>query len=339
MSKIPNKTHAVILPAYNSNLIRAIIGLNVAERELSKLNDDEVLIKMEAAPCNPSDIAFIRGGYNIKKSLPAIPGFEGAGVVEDAGNNAKFLIGKRVSSFTQEDKDGTWANYFIAKSKDCIVLNDKMNFEQGACLSINPFTAYGLVEFAKKNNCKAIVQNAGGGQVAEFIRVLASFNGIEVINIVRKEEHVKWLREKENKYILDSSEEDFEEKLAYLTKDLRATIAYDAVGGEATSLLLRAMPKSSTVVLYGGLSGKAISDVDPFDIIFEDKKLVGFNLNLWNVEKTKVEFDSVSDEIQNLIINGKMKTEIRGSFQLDNVVDGIRVYIKSMSAGKVLFKP
>ena len=339
MTKIPDKTKAVILPAYNANLIRAIIGLMIADRKIPKLNDDEVLIKTEASPCNPSDIAFIRGGYNIKKSLPAVPGFEGAGTVVDAGSNSKDLIGKRVSSFVQEEKDGTWSEYFISKSKDCIVLNDKLDFEQGACLSINPFTAFGLMEFAKKNNCKAIVQNAAGGQVAEFVRVMASLNGIEVINIVRKEEHVKWLKEKKNKYILDSSEQGFENKLSVLTNDLKATIAFDAVGGESTSILLRAMPNSSTVVLYGGLSGKAISDIESFDIIFKDKKLAGFNLNLWIDNKAKEEFNAISSEIQNLIINGKMKTEIQGSYKLENVVDGIRAYIKSMSAGKVLFKP
>jgi NADPH:quinone reductase-like Zn-dependent oxidoreductase len=93
------------------------------------------------------------------------------------------------------------------------------------------------------------------------------------------------------------------------------------------------------VVLYGGLSGKGISDIEPFDIIFKDKKLTGFNLNLWIGGKTKNEFEDISNEIQNLIIDGKIKTEIQGSYKLENIVDGIRAYIKSMSAGKVLFKP
>ncbi|MCD4682379.1 MAG: alcohol dehydrogenase catalytic domain-containing protein, partial [Bacteroidales bacterium] len=225
MKEIPDKTKAIILPEYNRNLIRAIIGMKIGERDLPPLRKDEVLIKMKAAPCNPSDIAFIRGGYNIVKDLPTVPGFEGAGFVVDTGQNAKELAGKRVSSFTQEEHDGTWANYFIANKKDCIVLKDELNFEQGACLSINPFTAYGLVELAEEKNCKAIVQNASGGQVAEFVRALAALKGIEVIDIVRKEEQIQWLKQKGAKNVLDSTDENFKQKLKSMANDLKAGIA------------------------------------------------------------------------------------------------------------------
>ena len=228
MNEIPNKTKSVILPDYNRNLIRAIIGMNFGERDLPDLKEDEVLIKMKAAPCNPSDIAFIRGGYNIVKEVPAVPGFEGAGIVVSAGENAKEFLGKRVSSFTQEDHDGTWAEYFIADKKDCIVLLDDLDFEQGACLSINPFTAYGLVEMAKQKNVKTLVQNASGGQVADFVRKLAKLKGIEVIDIVRKEEHIEVLKGKGAQYVLDSTKENFKQDLKTICHELNAGIAFDA---------------------------------------------------------------------------------------------------------------
>jgi NADPH:quinone reductase-like Zn-dependent oxidoreductase len=278
------KTKSVILPAYNNNLIRAIIGIKTGERELPALKPGQVLIKMEAAPCNPSDIAFIRGGYNITKPIPAVPGFEGAGVVVDTGSNTKEMLGKRVSSFTQAEVDGTWAEFFIADAKDCIVMKNELDFDQGACLSINPFTAWGLVEMAAVSNCKAIVQNAAGGQVAEFIRVLADLKGIAVINIVRKHEHIVMLKDR-------------------------------------------------------GATGSSLLGIDPMDIILKGKKLEGFNLNEWIAGKNRKEFDTINNEIQDLIISDKMKTEIQGCFKLDDVVNGIRSYIKSMSSGKVLFKP
>ncbi len=337
MNEIPKKSRAVILSDYNRNLIRAIIGMIVGERDIPALKKDEVLIKMEAAPCNPSDIAFIRGGYNIKKSVPAVPGFEGAGVVVDAGSNAKYLIGKRISSFIQEDKDGTWANYFIANKKDCIVLKDELNFEQGACLSINPFTAYGLVELAEEKNCTAIVQNASGGQVAEFVRVLAGLKEIEVVDIVRKEEQIEWLKQKGAKNVLDSTDENFKQKLKSLANDLKVGIAFDAVGGDMTGILLNALPVKSEVVLYGGLAGVSVQELNPFNIIFQGKKLSGFNLTEWIENKGKEEFEKINHEIQDLIIEGKVKTEIQAIFKLDDVVEGVRTYIKSMSGGKVLF--
>jgi len=72
---------AVILPTYNNNLIRALIGMKIEERSIPEPSEGQVQIKMEAAPCNPSDIAFLRGGYNVVKPLPCIPGFEGCGII------------------------------------------------------------------------------------------------------------------------------------------------------------------------------------------------------------------------------------------------------------------
>ena len=128
MQDLPEVNQAVVLPEYNNNLVRAILGLKKGERPIRKLKDNELLIKMEAAPCNPSDIAFIRGGYNIKKTLPAVPGFEGSGIVVGTGNEARHFLGKRISSFTQADTDGTWAEYFITRSEDCLILKDEIDF-------------------------------------------------------------------------------------------------------------------------------------------------------------------------------------------------------------------
>jgi NADPH:quinone reductase-like Zn-dependent oxidoreductase len=339
MHELPVSNRTVILPEYNTNLVRAILGLKTGEREIRKLKDDDVLIKMKAAPCNPSDIAFIRGGYNIRKSLPAVPGFEGAGVVVDAGKDVRHFSGKRVSSFTPDDSDGTWAEYFISKAEDCLILKDGLDFEQAASLSINPFTAYGLIEMALVKKCKTIIQNAGGGQIAEFIRTLAEINGIEVINIVRKEEHVNSLKAGGAKYVFDSTKENFREELKSLSQQQKAGMAFDAVGGEQTGILLNALPPHSEVVLYGGLAGGFVSAVEPFDIIFRGKKLLGFNLSEWKSTRSKDEFDFISNYIQDLIIAGKLRMKIQASFKLEDVVNGIRTYIKSMSDGKILFTP
>ncbi len=332
-------TKSVILPAYNKNLIRAILGITTGERKLPELTDEQVLIKMEAAPCNPSDIAFIRGVYNVIKPLPAVPGFEGAGVVVDTGSKTTELFGKRVSSFIQAEMDGTWAEFFVAEKKNCIVLKEELDIEQGACLAINPFTAYGLIEMAVSSNCNAVIQNAAGGQVAEFIRSLAKLNGIAVIDIVRKPEHVTKLTNKGAEYVLDSSSENFNTDLSDLINTLQSTIAFDAVGGEMTGLFLNHLPPFSRVVLYGGLAGGSLGGIDPMDIIFNGKILEGFNLNEWISNKSNEEFERINHKIQDLIITGKIKTQIQASFILDDVVNGMRSYIKSMSDGKVLFKP
>ena len=99
------------------------------------------------------------------------------------------------------------------------------------------------------------------------------------------------------------------------------------------------MPLHSDVVLYGGLAGGFISAIEPFDIIFRDKRIYGFNLTEWKQTKSKQEFDTINNSIQDLMIARKLRSKIQASFKLDDVINGIRTYIKSMSEGKILLKP
>lgn len=330
---------AVILPAYNNNLIRALIGMKVEDRSIPEPAEGQVQIRMEAAPCNPSDIAFLRGVYNVVKNVPCIPGFEGCGIIAKVseGINENF-IGKRVSCFVQEDEGGTWSEYVVAKITDCFFLKDKMPVDQAACFAVNPFTAYGLYDLAQEDYCEAIIQNAALGQVGRFIRVFAKNDNLKVINIVRKAVQVEQLKEEGEKYVLDSSAENFEEDLKAMAHQLNATMAFDAVGGEMTAQLMNAMPADSEVVVYGGLSGMAITDINPMGIIFDRKILSGFNLLDWMENLIDGEIEEVSDYLQDLFIDGTLKTEIQGSFSYADVVKGIRAYIGNMSAGKILIK-
>ncbi len=331
---------AVILPAYNPNLIRAIVGMKVEEKLMPVPAKGEVVIKIHASPCNPSDIAFLTGGYIIKKTLPTIPGFEGVGLIEFVGEGvSKDLIEKRVSCFIQHDKSGTWSEYVIATPEECIFLKDEMPEEQAACFAVNPFTAYGLFSLAKDGGCKTIIQNAAAGQVGKFIRILAKMNGIQVINIVRKQEQVDFLKVEGETEVLNSTDKNFEENLKNKAQELEADICFDAVGGEQSGIILNAMPPNSELIVYGGLSAADLSNIDTLGIIFDHKVLSGFNLMDWMGELEEGEFDDISDYLQDLFINGTLKTNIQASYPLNEVVKGIRAYIGNMSAGKIIIKP
>lgn len=331
---------AIILPNYNSNLIRALVGMRVENKLMPIPSQGELVIKIHASPCNPSDIAFLTGGYNIKKTLPAIPGFEGVGTIEFVGKGvSKDLIDKKVSCFIQNDKCGTWSEYVISKPEDCIFLKDEMPMEQAACFTVNPFTAYGLFTLAKEGGCKTIIQNAATGQVGKFIRILAKRDGIKVINIVRKQEHVELLKSEGETEVLNSADKNFEESLHLKAKELEADICFDAVGGEQSGQILNAMPANSELILYGGLSGVDLSNINTLGIIFDHKILSGFNLMDWKSELEEGEFENISNHLQDLFIDGILKTDISATYSLDEVVKGIRAYIGNMSAGKILIKP
>jgi NADPH:quinone reductase-like Zn-dependent oxidoreductase len=297
------------------------------------------LIELHAAACNPSDIAFIRGGYNIIKPLPAIPGFEASGKVISVGKNAQNLLGKNISCFVQSDTSGTWAENFVVNINDLIVLDKRMDLDQGAAFSVNPFTAFGMIDIAKNRGSKAILQNAAGGQVAEFIRRLAEENGMKVINIARKPETVDSLVKSGEKFVLFEQDENFAEKLKSLSHELNATTAFDAVGGELAGIMFNAMPKNAELVSYGGLSGKNISGISEMDLIFKNKTISGFNLIDWKKDLPENEFQKVSENLQEKFILGKLKTKFQSETTLDEIVSGLKTYIKNMSAGKLLIKP
>ena len=329
---------ALILEAYNPNLIRAMRSMKIVEVDNPLPFAGEVLVKIQAAPINPSDIAFIRGGYNVKKSLPAIPGFEGTGIIEDVSDDLdEKLIGKRVSFFSQDDKGGTWAEYVAVKLNDCLFVKDDLPIEQAACLFVNPLTAYAMLDHISENQHKAIIQSAALGQVGRFVSFLAKEKGLKLINLIRKAGHVDELRALGEAYVLDINSDDFAIQLKQLATDLNVTAAIDAVGGELTGEILNAMPAGSELLLYGGLSGMPIGGIDPLEIIFKNKILGGFNLGDWLNEQSSVEMAAVSGFLQELFISGKLQTKVQSTVSLENFYDGLKTYISDMSGGKVLF--
>jgi NADPH:quinone reductase len=330
---------AVLLEQYNSNLIELIKSLNVSNIEKPIADENQVLIKMKYATCNPSDIAFMRGMYNVKKNLPKALGFEGCGIVVEAGksNEAQKLLGKRVSCFVQGDYHGTWSEFVIAKPENCIVLLGEISDQQAACLFVNPFTAYALFQIAKENNASAILLNAGLSQVASFMRVFAKNHNIQVVNIVRRDNHVDLLKQQGCKYVISSRSKTYANDLENILSTVKPSVFFDAVGGEATGQIINLLPENSKTVVYGGLSGEPIGGIDVLDIIFKNKQILGFDLNRFIKNTERKTFDELAKTLQEQINCGDIHTIIQKVSPLEEVGLSIRQYITRMSDGKILF--
>ena len=332
---------SIVLPDYNTNIIRAIRSLEVQERPVPEPAEGEVLIKLEAAPINPSDIAFIRGGYNIRKPVPTVPGFEGTGkvVASGGGKFADDLEGKRVSCFSQGEEDGTWAEYIVVAADSCIEIREDLPPEQAGVLCVNPFTAYALFQFVRGKDAMAFIQNAAAGQVGRFLGNLARRERIDTIHIVRKKEHVDELKAGGEKHVLCSTDEDFTDKLEELSSKLMPTVAFDAVSGKISGEMFNAMPAGSDLVTYGALSGEPISKIDPMDIIFKNKIIRGFNLNDWKEAAGERKYHELTERIQKLVMEGLLSTRIRKIYPMKDVQAALMDYIRDMSAGKAILKP
>ncbi len=340
-SAIPERMRAVVLEAYREDVHEAIAGLKVVERAVPPLRRGQVLLRIEAAPCNPSDLLLLQGKYGSLKALPTVPGWEGAGTVVASGGGllAGWLNGKRVACALRGDRDGTWAEYFVAKASDCVLLKRAVTFDQAASLIVNPFTAIGLLETAQRGGHRAAVSTAAASQLGRMLLAMAMDARYPLINVVRRDAQVELLKSLGAEHVLNSSSDGFGEKLKALCKRLGATIAFEAIAGEMTGTLISAMPRGSAVYLYGALSEQPCGGIDPVEVIFNAKSIHGFYLGNWLRQRGVFGVLRAALRVQKLLIEGRIESKIQRRLKLDEVVDGLRQYVQNMSDGKVLITP
>jgi NADPH2:quinone reductase len=255
--------------------------LSVRDLPTPEPKPGQVLVRMDASPINPSDLVFIEGDYGFRKPLPAVPGFEGAGTVvaANAGLYGRWLIGKRVACGAPEDGYGTWAEYMVCGALTCAPLKRGTSPDFGAMLLANPLTALSFLEMARRQKAGALIQTAAGSAVGRMVARWARHQGVTAIHIVRSEAGAAALREAGEVHVLVSAAPGFEDQLKTLAHRLGATIAFDAVAGEMTGRLAKAMPHGGRVVVYGGLSGED-AEVGIAETIFTGKSVEGFWLPL-----------------------------------------------------------
>src|SRR4051812_22481844 len=330
--RIPEKMRAVVLSEYREDVRDAIRGLKVMERPVTLPRRGQVLVKLAAAPCNPSDLLLLQGKYGTLKGLPTVPGWEGAGTVVATGGGllGRWLMGKRVACAVRNDRDGTWAEYVVVNANNCIALKSEMPIEQGASLIINPLTALALLETAQLAGHRAGVHTAGASQLGRMMIAMASNLNYPLISIVRREAQADVIRSLGAKYILNSTSEEFAGELKAVCERVKATAAFEAVAGEMTGTVLNAMPAGATAYVYGALSQEACSDIDPIGLVFHDKTVTGFYLGNWLDRRGAIGILRAAGRVQRMIIDGRVGTTVQRRLQLDEVVDGLLQYAHHM---------
>ncbi|MBB1439547.1 zinc-binding dehydrogenase [Shewanella sp. SG41-4] len=229
---------------------------------------DEVVIRIEAAPLNPSDLAVLfsvadmttaiqegtEQSPTITADVPAkfmqavktrvgkaIPvGNEGAGTVVAAGSSpaAQALMGKTVAVIG----GGTYRQYLCANVQSCLALTQGTTAEEGASSFVNPLTALAMVETMRAEGHKAIIHAAAASNLGQMLNRICIADGVDLINIVRKVEQETLLRDMGAKYVVNSSSDTFLADLTAAIIETGATIAFDPIGGgKLTSDILNCM--------------------------------------------------------------------------------------------------
>lgn len=314
--------------------------IKVKNVPMPKAKPGQILIKMEAAPINPSDIAYIKGQYGIKNDPPIKIGLEGSGkvVANGGGLMGWYLLGKRVACITTTTTIGTWAEYVATMSMQAVPIADHVTYEMGASYFVNPLTAYAFGEYMEKGKHKACVQTAAASSVGKMIFRHLTSKGYDVINIVRREEQVQTMKELGAKYVLNSNDPNFEKELKELSAKLKATMFVDGVGGDLMWQVLKAMPAFTICYCVGHLSNKLTDKVDSSHLIFTNKQIRGYYLGIWIREKSLQDRIVMSSFFKKEISN-ILKTDVAKSFPLEKANEAVKFYTENMSLGKVLIKP
>src|SRR5210317_90768 len=334
------------------------VEISIAKVDIPTPADDEVLIEIYAAPINPSDLALLTtfGGdvSNIKVSgsgdntvasmsvHPAVMrsmksrvgqsmpvGNEGAGVVVDAGINAKSLIGKTVGLAG----GAMYSQYKCAPAVNCLVMDDGIAPSEAASSFVNPMTALSFVETMKMENHSAIVHTAAASNLGQMLVKICKNDDIPLVNIVRKEEQVEKLKDIGAKYICNTSQPDFMESLINALVETGATLGFDATGGgnngELPGQILTAMEvasnsESSEYSRYGSETYKQVyiyGGLDPSPTILKRSYGMSWGLGGWllmpMLGKIGMEYSqeiSFEEMLQPEIINSYVKQKTGSKF-------------------------
>jgi NADPH:quinone reductase-like Zn-dependent oxidoreductase len=300
-----------------------------------------VLVKIAAAPCNPSDLLLLQGKYGTLKRLPTVPGWEGAGTVVSTGGGllGRWLLGKRVACAVRSDRDGTWAEYVVVNAGNCIPLKSAVPIEQGASLIINPLTALAMLETARRAGHRAAVHTVGACQLGRMMIAMAADLDFPLINVVRRDAQAQIIHSLGAERVLNSTSEGFANELKAACERLKATAAFEAVAGEMTGTVLNAMPPGSTAYVYGALSQEACGNIDPIGLVFQNKTVTGFFLGNWLDRRGAIGILRAAGRVQRMIVDGRIGTTVQRRLKLDEVVDGLLQYVGNMTDGKVLIMP
>ena len=218
---------------------------------------DEVVVRVEATPINPSDLGLLTGAADMStakasgtKELPVVTanvpeagmkamagrldesmpvGNEGAGVVVKTGSSdaAKALMGRTVAIIG----GAMYSQYRTLRVNECLPLPPGTTAAEGASSFVNPLTALGMTETMRREGHKALVHTAAASNLGQMLNKICIKDGIGLVNIVRSKEQADILKKIGAKYIVDSTAPSFIDDLTAALVETGATIAFDAIGG------------------------------------------------------------------------------------------------------------
>lgn len=356
------------------------LTLDLAQIDVPELKSEEVLVRVDASPINPSDLGLLFGMAdmttakqtgtdaspvitadvppNILKGLAArldqsLPvGNEGGGVVVAAGESelAQSLLGKTVGILG----GAMYTQFRALKAKQCLVMPDGTTGAEAASCFVNPLTALGMTETMKAEGHKALVHTAAASNLGQMLNKICLADGIELVNIVRKQEQVDVLKAIGAKYVCNTSDGDFMEQLTNALAETGATIAFDATGGgPLAGQILTAMERAANMTAkeysrYGSTTHKQVyiyGGLDRRPTEFNRNFGMAWGVGGWLLTPFLQEIGFEAAEALRQRVANEIKTTFASSYTAEVslaealTLDAVATYGKQATGEKYLINP
>jgi len=312
-----------------------VIELNTVSEPA--LGQEDVLVSMEAAPINPSDVLLMRGIYGVRPAFPFSVGAEGVGRVTQTGSKVDVALqGQRVLILPTLEQ-GTWADQVVVPVRNIVPMSTEADPLQLAMIGINPATAYALLSrYVSLMPGDWIGQTAANSAMGQYIIALAKLAGVRTLNVVRREDAAEEVRQWGGDRVVlqgDDLHKDIEKAL----DGKRLSLVLDMVGGPAVGALAGSLKTGGSIVLYAVLSGQ-FPAIPLKDLIYRDLSLHGFWLINWIRNAPRTEIQEVYRKLGDLVAQGSLSAAVEHVYPLDHFKDAFKHSLKPNRSGKILFK-
>ncbi|PYL02576.1 MAG: alcohol dehydrogenase [Verrucomicrobia bacterium] len=308
--------------------------LRIETKPWPRPGPDEVVVAMQAAPINPADLNAIEGKYPGKREVPAIPGFEGSGIISEVGRN---ISNGSVGSLVILPHDiGTWREACAVNASDLVVVPPEIDPVQAAMLKINPLTAWQLLHgYVELKSGDWVIQNAANSAAGRAVIQIAHAFGYKTVNVVRREGLVEELRSEGGDVVL-LDDENLRNAVKDATGGAAIRLGFNAVGGESALRLMNCLAPGGTLVSFGAMSLQPLK-IPTGLLIFKDLRFRGIWINKWYDNATPAERMAAFNPIFDMAKRNLLLTRVEKSYPLSEAKAALEHAARAQRSGKIIF--
>jgi trans-2-enoyl-CoA reductase len=296
---------------------------------------DEVVVAMRAAPINPADLNAIEGKYPVRPTLPATPGFEGAGIVVEIGSAVTNLTTGAQAILPHNI--GTWREAIAVKAEELVAAPAEIDPVQGAMLKINPITAWRMLhDFVELKRGDWLIQNAANSAAGRAAIQISRELGYKTVNVVRRPELIDELRAEGADVVLVDGEK-LRDEVKEATGGASIRLALNAVSGENALRVANTLAPEATMVTYGAMSLQPLRIPNGL-LIFKNLHFCGFWVNKWYDQATPQQRVETFKPLFEMAKRGLLRTKVEKAYPLAEAKTAVVHAAKDKRSGKIIFE-